>query len=221
MRSQSYCVDIPEDTWSRIIDIFKKKSHFALIDCAYLGLASGSVEKDAFGIRAFYKSGLPFCICQSYAKVMSLYCERVGTLSLVTSSKTEADNVESQIKVIVRSIYSSCPAYGANVASHVLNNEDIKKLWLEEIKEMAERLKRVRQNLYDKLSQRTSRNLEHIIKQKGMFCYSGLTRKETEMLEEKGIFMTRSGRISVAGLNDNNIDYFVDSVIEVIENSKK
>ena len=92
-------VDLSAADWDKLIEVFKKKNHFAILDTAYQGFCSGDVKVDRFGVLKFMESGLPFFVCQSYAKNMGLYCERVGSLSMVAKSENEVPNLESQIKV--------------------------------------------------------------------------------------------------------------------------
>jgi len=93
-------VDPTKDQWRSILDVVCKKGHLPFFDSAYQGFASGDLEQDAFAIRLFLDAGLELLLAQSFAKNMGLYGERVGALSVVTSSAEVAKRVESQIKLV-------------------------------------------------------------------------------------------------------------------------
>lgn len=65
----------------------KKNKLIPFFDMAYQGFASGDVDKDAWPIRYFLEQGLQMFVCQSFAKNMGLYSERIGALHIVTANK--------------------------------------------------------------------------------------------------------------------------------------
>lgn len=68
-------------------------------------------------------------LSQSYAKNMGLYGQRVGCFSIVCDNRTEAANVESQIKAIARPMYSNPPLHGALLVAQILHDPDLKQKW--------------------------------------------------------------------------------------------
>ena len=60
---------------------------------------------------------------------MGLYGERVGLFSLTTSSAEEKARVDSQIKIIVRPLYSNPPLHGARIASTILGDSLLSAQW--------------------------------------------------------------------------------------------
>jgi aromatic-amino-acid transaminase len=56
-------------------------------------------------------------IAQSFAKIMGLYGERTGALHIVCNNKEEASRVLSQIKILIRTNYSSPPKHGARIVA--------------------------------------------------------------------------------------------------------
>jgi aspartate aminotransferase len=122
-------VDPTEKEWQEILQVFKQRKHFAFFDMAYQGFASGNIDKDAYALRLFVKNNIPVCLTQSYAKNMGLYGERVGAFSIVCSDEKEMKAVESQIKILVRPMYSNPPLHGARIVSTVLNNPELYSLW--------------------------------------------------------------------------------------------
>ena len=165
-------VDPTPEQWKEISDIVKEKQLFPFFDMAYQGFASGDTARDAFAVRYFVEQGHQIALAQSFAKNMGLYGERVGAFSLVTSSPEERARVDSQLKIIIRPMYSNPPLHGARIASTILRDEQLYRLWEGEVKHMADRIIQMRDRLYDNLvAQNTPGEWSHIKKQIGMFRY--------------------------------------------------
>jgi aspartate aminotransferase, mitochondrial len=146
---------------------------------AYQGFASGDVTRDAFAVRHFVKEGHQIALAQSYAKNMGLYGERAGAFSLVTSSKDEAARTLSQIKILIRPMYSNPPVHGARLVSEILGDAQLKQEWLGDVKVMADRIITVRTTLQNNLKKiGSSRNWQHITDQIGMFCFTGMNAQQ-------------------------------------------
>jgi aromatic-amino-acid transaminase len=127
----------------------------------------------------FVDKGLTFIVSNSYAKSFSMYRERCGAFSVVTGSSQEAAAVLTQLKRIVRSIYSSPPSYGAQLISIVLNSPELKALWERELGEMRDRIHSMRHLFCSKLAAVVpDRDFSFILKQRGMFSYSGRSGSE-------------------------------------------
>lgn len=210
--------DYSREQWSKILDILQRKDIFPLFDIAYQGFASGSVDEDAWSIREAYKRGLEFVACQSYSKNMGLYSERAGCIHVSVKDKEALSTVASSLVSTVRSEFSFAPAFGARVASIVQLDEDIKKTWGEDVLAVTQRLKGVRKLVLDKFTKlQTPGNWEPIVKQNGLFWYSGLTPLQVEKLrEEYHIYGTSNGRVNVAGLNTSNIDAYCSAVDAIV-----
>lgn len=69
-----------------------------------------------------------------------LYGERVGAFSIVCPSAEEKKRVDSQVKILVRPLYSNPPVHGARIAAEILNDQALNQQWLGEVKDMAERI---------------------------------------------------------------------------------
>lgn len=164
-------VDPTEAQWKAISEIVKEKKLFPFFDMAYQGFASGSTTKDAFAVRHFVSQGHQVGLCQSFAKNMGLYGERVGAFSLTTTSAEEKARVDSQLKIIVRPMYSNPPLHGARIANTILSNPELYKQWETEVKGMAERIIGMREKLYNALTHelKTPGEWGHIKSQIGMF----------------------------------------------------
>ena len=179
-------IDPTEEQWKAISDIVKAKSHYPFFDMAYQGFASGDTNKDAFAVRYFQSQGHHFCLAQSFAKNMGLYGERVGAFSICCDTAEEKKRVDSQIKILVRPLYSNPSIHGARIASEILNNPDLNKQWLSEVKGMADRIISMRALLKKNLQDLGSKqNWDHITSQIGMFAYTGLTAEQMSKLAKE------------------------------------
>lgn len=211
-------VDPTEDQWRQIAEVMKERKLLTFMDIAYQGYATGSLEKDAFACRHFINQGMEMIVCQSFAKNLGLYGERVGLLHFVCDTPGQAANVLSQLKMEIRPMYSSPPKHGAELVVKILGNEQRYRAWQEELKGMANRIQEVRALLRKGLEDKgTPGTWAHITDQIGMFSFTGLTVAQCErLIKEHHIYLLTSGRISLAGLNKSNIQYMIDSVDEVV-----
>ncbi|KAL8130089.1 hypothetical protein V2J09_019244 [Rumex salicifolius] len=214
-------VDPTEEQWREISQLFKVKGHFPFFDMAYQGFASGDPEKDAKSIRIFLEDGHYIGISQSYAKNMGLYGQRVGCVSLLCDDEKQAVAVKSQLQQLARPMYSNPPVHGALLVSIILTDPNLKSIWLKEVKGMADRIIGVRTALRENLENLGSPlSWEHITKQIGMFCYSGMTPEQVDRLtKEFHIYLTRNGRISMAGVTTKNVEYLANAIHEVTKSS--
>ena len=55
--------------------------------------------------------------------------ERVGAFSIVCGSQEEAARVMSQVKIIIRPMYSNPPIHGARIAAKILNTPALDAQW--------------------------------------------------------------------------------------------
>ena len=138
-------VDPTEAQWRELCDLVNECGHYPFFDSAYQGFASGHPEIDAFGVRHFLENGHSMIVTQSFAKNMGLYGERTGALHIVCSDAEEKARVESQLKILIRPMYSNPPIYGARIVATILNDAGLKAKWAEEVREMADRIIGMRQ----------------------------------------------------------------------------
>lgn len=210
-------VDPTVEQWKELSALMKKKNHLVFFDSAYQGFASGDAEKDAASMRIFVKDGHDIAIAQSYAKNFGLYGERIGCFSMVGQTAEEADRLLSQIKILIRPMYSNPPIHGARIVATILNDPVLNKQWYAECKSMADRIIVMRDTLKASLAKEGSvRNWDHITSQIGMFCFSGMTPEQVERLRtEFHIYMTKNGRISMAGVTSKNVGYLAHAMHQV------
>jgi len=211
-------IDLSKDQWHEIIRVATQRKLIPFLDMAYQGFGD-SLDEDIWAIRAMADAGLVFVVSNSFSKNFSLYGERVGGLSVVCPTPNEASRVLGQLKAAVRRIYSNPPLHGAQLVATVLHDTHLKSIWESEVTAMRERIKSMRTKLKLVLQQRLPEfSAEYLVTQRGMFSYTGITADEVDVLrEEKGVYLVRSGRICVAGLNDGNIDYVAESIADVLK----
>lgn len=201
-------VDPTDEQWKELSKLIKEKGHFPFFDMAYQGFASGDFNRDGKALRIFVDDGHQIALSQSYAKNMGLYGQRTGCFSIVCTSPKQVAAVESQLKAIARASYSNPPLHGARIVSTVLSDENLKIQWFQEVKGMADRIISMREKLRAGLEGSGSGlPWKHVTEQIGMFCFSGMTPEQVDLLTSKhSIYMTRNGRISMAGVTSENVD---------------
>ena len=210
--------DLTPAEWDQVIEVLKKQDLLPFLDIAYQGFGQG-LEEDAYLVRALDKSGMNFIVSNSFSKIFSLYGERVGGLTFVCDDKETAQKVLGQLKATVRRIYSSPATTGALLVNNVLNDAALTAEWEAELKEMRERIIQMRQLLQQKLNaELPDRDFSYLVKQQGMFSYTGLKAEQVDILKDKyGIYLVRSGRMCAAGLNLSNIDVVAKAFAEVLK----
>jgi len=210
-------VDPTPEQWKELSQVVMSRKLLPFFDMAYQGFASGNVDKDAFAVRQFIDDGHRILLSQSYSKNMGLYGERTGAFTVVCKDKDEAARVESQIKIIVRPLYSNPPRHGARIVTEILNTPDIRSEWLVDVKTMADRIITMRDQLKAGLAREgSSHNWQHITDQIGMFCFTGMTPQQVEKItKDFSVYLTKDGRISVAGISSTNVDYLAHAMHQV------
>lgn len=198
--------DLTNAQWDEVTAVLKARELIPFLDIAYQGFGAG-MEEDAYAIRAMTAAGLPALVSNSFSKIFSLYGERVGGLSVICNDGEEAARVLGQLKATVRRNYSSPPGFGAQVVSCVLHNPQLKASWLAEVEAMRVRIVEMRHLLFNVLSQAVAeKNFAYLLKQRGMFSYTGLSPAQVERLrDEFAVYLLASGRLCMAGLNRNNV----------------
>jgi len=209
--------DLTNAQWDQTVEVLKAQELIPFLDIAYQGFGAG-MEEDAYAIRVIAAAGLPALVSNSFSKIFSLYGERVGGLSIVCDSAEESARVLGQLKATVRRNYSSPPNFGAQVVSCVLNDEALLNNWLAEVEAMRLRIIEMRQVLVNVLNSKLpGKNFDYLLKQRGMFSYTGLSAQQVDRLrEEFGVYLIASGRMCVAGLNSRNVNQVAEAFAAVM-----
>ena len=210
-------VDLSQDQWKALTAVLKARDLLPFLDIAYQGFGDG-IDEDAFALRTLADAGVSFFVANSFSKSFSLYGERVGGLSVVCPTKFEASLVLGQLMACVRRNYSSPPTHGARIVSQVLGTPALHRAWSDELGAMRQRIKLMRQRLYDGVVARLpGRDVRYFIDQRGMFSYTGLSAEQADTLREvHGVYVLRSGRMCAAGLNAGNVDRVAQAVAAVL-----
>jgi aromatic-amino-acid transaminase len=200
-------VDLTHRQWEELIPVLRERELLPYLDLAYQGYGDGIAE-DAFAVRALASAGLSFFIANSFSKSMSLYGERAGALSVVCPSAEEAELVLGQLKATVRRNYSSPPIHAGLIVAKVLSDPALRAAWEADVAAMRERILAMRRSLHAVLTAKLpSRSFDYFLTQRGMFSYTGLTAAQVDRLRaEHAVYLVRSGRMCVAGLNTRNVE---------------
>ncbi|MGV2988044.1 amino acid aminotransferase [Vibrio sp. E150_011] len=206
---------LPE--WEELAKLVADKGLIPLFDFAYQGFAKG-VEEDAQGLRIFAKHNKEILVASSFSKNFGLYNERVGAFTLVAASNDIAETAFSQVKGIIRSIYSNPPAHGAAVVTYILNDAALRAEWENEVAEMRDRIQEMRGLFVETLkAEGVNADFSFIERQNGMFSFSGLSKEQVNQLKDEfAIYIVGSGRISVAGMTKSNMTPLCKGIAAVL-----
>ena len=209
-------VDLKPADWDDVAAIANERGFTPFIDLAYQGLGDG-LEADAHGVRVMAEACPEVIVASSYSKNFGLYRERVGALQISGPDTAQTAIVQTQLGSVVRGIYSMPPAHGAAIVERILGDEALHADWVTELDGMRERINGLRDLLARRLGEATGQDFDFIREQRGMFSFLGISAEQVARLrQDYSIYMVDSSRINVAGVNDSNIDYFVDAMGHIL-----
>ncbi|HAS6389606.1 TPA: aminotransferase class I/II-fold pyridoxal phosphate-dependent enzyme [Vibrio vulnificus] len=210
-------IDPTAQEWEALAKLVADKGLLPLFDFAYQGFAKG-VEEDAQGLRTFAKFNKEILVASSFSKNFGLYNERVGAFTLVAESQEIAETAFSQVKALIRSIYSNPPAHGSAVVTYILNDAALRAEWEAEVAEMRDRIQEMRELFVATLKEEgVAADFSFIERQNGMFSFSGLNKDQVARLKEEfAIYIVGSGRISVAGMTKSNMGPLCKAIAAVL-----
>ncbi|MEL6109486.1 MAG: amino acid aminotransferase [Planctomycetota bacterium] len=204
----------PED-WKAIADAVRDRGLLPLVDFAYQGFGDG-LEQDALGLRTVLGEVDEAIVCSSFSKNFGLYSERVGALALVAADQSQRDASRSQLKKIVRTIYSNPPRHGGSIVATILGDDSLTAQWKVELEAMRTRITSLRESFVAGMKQ-AGKDFSFLLNQRGMFSFSGLTPMQVDELRSKhSIYIVGSGRINVAGLTEAKMQLVCDAVASVM-----
>jgi aromatic-amino-acid transaminase len=211
-------VDLTPAQWQQVVETVKARSLVPFLDIAYQGFGE-NIDADAAAVRLFAKTDINVFVSSSFSKSFSLYGERVGALSIITSDKEEAARVLSQLKRVIRTNYSNPPTHGGSIVAAVLASPELRATWEQELGEMRDRIRAMRNGLVEQIKAAgIARDFSFVNRQRGMFSYSGLTSPQVDRLrEEFGIYAVSTGRICVAALNARNLEVVANAIATVLK----
>ena len=210
-------VDLSAAQWDALIPVLRDRELLPYLDLAYQGFGDGITE-DAYSVRALADAGLTFFVANSFSKSMSVYGERCGALSAVCASAAEAELVMGQLRFTVRRIYSSPGLHAAKIVAHVLGDADLRPMWEAELASMRDRILAMRRALHSRLAALLpGRDVGYLLSQRGMFSYTGLSGAQVDALREQhAVYLIRSGRVCIAGLNSANVGRTAEAIAAVL-----
>jgi aromatic-amino-acid transaminase len=200
-------VDLSTAQWQQLAELLGRRGLLPFLDLAYQGYGDG-LKQDLVAVDTLLAAGLPFLLANSFSKNMSVYGERCGALSVVCPSPEQAQLVLGQLKFNIRRNYSNPPTHGGQVVATLLNTPALRAQWEAEVDAMRARIKDMRKSLHEVLSAKLpGRDFSYFLTQRGMFSYTGLSAEQADRLKnEHGVYILRSGRMCVAGLNTRNVE---------------
>ncbi len=209
--------DLTPEQWTAVAQVAAERGILPLVDFAYQGFARG-LEEDAQGIRILAAHCPEMMVASSFSKNFGLYNERTGALTLVAGTDRAAAAAQSHVKKVIRPNYSNPPAHGARVVHTVLGDPQLRARWEEEVREMRDRINATRHLLAESLHELGApRDFSFIVRQRGMFSYTGLSPEQIQLLRERyAIYAVSSGRINVAGLTEDVVEYVAQAIVDVL-----
>lgn len=208
--------DIRLSDWIVITELALKNGFIPFVDIAYQGFGDG-LEADAAGLRFMADRVPQMFIATSCSKNFGLYRERTGAAMVIAASIEIAMNAKAKLLQMARATYTMPPDHGAAIVGRILNDAVLTLSWRTELDEMQKRLLGLRSNLCAVLRDETqSTQFDFIEQHKGMFSVIGFNGDQMAVLKsEYGIYAVGDGRINIAGMQEQHIDYIAKSVASV------
>jgi aspartate/tyrosine/aromatic aminotransferase len=213
-------IDPSPDQWRQLTELLRERGVVPLVDFAYLGLGRG-LREDRAGVLALANGLDEMMICTSFSKNFALYNERVGALTIMTSSGMTASAVLSQVKALARVSYSNPPAHGAALVTTILESDEMYTQWREELEAMRVRIVDMRrlfvQGLDDRGVALSADGNDFFLAQHGMFSFLGLSTEQVDRLRtEFAIYIVGSSRVNFASMTTASMDYLCDAMAQVV-----
>ncbi len=199
-------IDYSPADWDEIAGLVAERKVLPILDLAYQGLGHG-MEEDAYGLRAVLAVVPEALICYSCDKNFGLYRDRVGALYVMGKDADSTGRILSHGHSVARTAWSQPPDHGAAAVRLILADRTLTQLWLDELAEMRDRMRQMREMVAAADNRVAGLDLAPIAKQNGLFSMLALSKEQILTLrEDHGIYMAGSGRINVAGLPRANRD---------------
>lgn len=209
--------DLSLEQWQQLTDFVLQKDLLPFVDIAYHGLADG-LDADARGWRYMAERVPEMLISYSGSKNFSLYRDRVGALISISPNTECAQRVLTNMMTISRVLYSLPPAHGAFLVAEILDDTELRQVWMSELDAIRNRVQSVRSGFADALQENTaSQRFEFIRQQKGMFSFLGISAEQVaEMRQKHSVYLLDSSRVNIAGLTSANLEYVAKAVASVL-----
>lgn len=208
--------DLNREQWQAVNELAAAQGFTPFIDLAYQGLGDG-LEEDVFGVRLMAESLPELLVVSSCSKNFGLYRERVGALTVICEDDSAA--ATTLLASAARANYSMPPDHGAAIVETIMGDSELHKDWESELSDMRDRINGLRSQLVQHLKQAgVDQDFSFIENEKGMFSFLGVSKDQIQtLINDYSIYIVNSSRINVASINDDNIDYLVESIAAVIK----
>jgi len=208
--------DLSQDDWRAVLEVVRRRQLLPLIDFAYQGFGDG-LEEDAWAVRLFAQALPELLVTSSCSKNFGLYRERTGALLVCCHDTAKLQDVRSQLALLARNLWSTPPDHGAAVVAQILGDPALRKLWVEEVDAMRQRIAQLRQGLVQALEPHgLGQRFAHIAAQRGMFSYTGLTPEQVRQLRERhSVYMVGTGRANIAGADAGRLEQLAAAIADV------
>lgn len=209
--------NLSREQWAEVADLLVERGLFPFVDLAYQGFGDG-LEEDAYGVRLVASRVPEMAIAASCSKNFSVYRDRVGAALIVGRSAAEADIALGQLGSVARGMYSMPPDHAAAAVRIVLEDEQLRRDWMEELEAMRQRMVSLRLGFAEALRrQSNSDRFDFLARHRGMFSRLGITPEQVRRLrEEHGVYVIGDSRINVAGLPQDGLDKLAAAVVSVV-----
>ncbi len=207
-------MDFSREEAKELLTKIKEKNLFPIVDFAYHGLARG-VEEDTFLVKELFRQQVSCMVSYSCSKNFGLYRERTGLFLAYLEREIWQEKLKSQMLFLIRSSYSNPPSYGSRLVLEILQDFSLKQRWKEDLSVMRARIQKARDLLVEGLGEK---KFSSIRKQKGLFSLLPLRESMvSELVNEFGIYLPKSGRINFCGISEKNIEYLLQALKKVMQ----
>ena len=202
--------------WQQIAQLSNSTHFLPLIDTAYQGFADGLTE-DAAGLLTVANTVERLALCVSCSKNFGVYSDRVGAAYILSPTQEEANTVQAQLAIMSKTTYWVPPSNGAEIVKTILKTPELKKMWSDELSQINVKIKGIRTKLCAAFRQHSGDNyFDYILSQEGMFAMLPATEEQMELLRvDYAVYGLNNGRINLASIPEQDIDYLVTSVLAV------
>jgi len=209
--------DLSFEQWQILTEFVLEKALLPFVDIAYHGI-SQDLDEDSRGWRYMASAVPEMVISYSGSKNFSLYRDRIGVLVGIAPDPVKSHTLLTNMMNISRVVYSVPPAHGGFLIAEILEDADLKAMWLSELAEIRSRVGLMRSGLADALAQRLdSDRFEFIRHQQGMFSFLGITTDQVlAMRKNHSIYLLNSSRVNIAGVTSSNLDHLADAIVAAL-----
>ena len=203
------------DQWQQVVDLLNAKGATPFIDIAYQGFGDG-LDADGAATRLVASSVPQAIIAASCSKNFGIYRERTGLLMTITENSAAKPNAQGTLNFLNRQNYSFPPDHGARLVTMILNDDALRKDWMDELEDVRLGMLKLRTQLADELRQRSnSDRFDFIAKHRGMFSRIGASPEQVEQMRVKnGIYMVGDSRMNIAGLNAETVPVLAQAIVD-------